>query len=226
MMNLSSQSDEPRGFDGLASLVSVIPEPSAEPTAQAAVASNHSRADSAAGRPERVSDFSFPILTAAVGVFVLAFVAITIILAYLPPAGRDRSDASLNIKAGPPPPASESQEDLPPDAQIPRNGAPPSPREEPVPELLPPRGTNRMLTEAEIAYCLSEAVRLEEMRSLVDNKSQVQSHHLAQRTSDFKLRCAHFRFRKDDMDRAKELVGARRTLLTLEAQSIASHWLE
>ena len=206
-MNVGSKSDGPRGFDGLALLVSVIPEPSTEPTAQAPAASKHSRAASNVGRTERVADFSLPILKAAVGVFVLAFVAVSMILAHLPPAGSHRPEASANIIAGPTPQASESHGDLPPDAQIPRNEAPPSPQEDPLPELLPPRGTNRMLTKAEIAYCLSEAVRLEALDSLVDKKSQVQSHHLRQRTTDFNLRCTHFRYRKEDL---KSSEGARR----------------
>ncbi len=99
-MNASSNPEGPRGFDGLASLVSVIPDPSAEGKAEAPSASRPSRADYNTGRTERASGLSYPILKTAVVVFVLAFVLVSIFLAYLAPAGSPRPDASSNIKAG------------------------------------------------------------------------------------------------------------------------------
>jgi hypothetical protein len=78
-MSVDPESD-PRGFDGLASLVSVLPEPGARPAPPKAVAdAAHSPSAIDRGLNERVSGNS-TLKTAAIA-FFLAFVLTCVILA-------------------------------------------------------------------------------------------------------------------------------------------------
>ena len=221
--------NSPRGFDGLASLVSVLPEPSANsmpPSVSVGApppsASEHSRPATEANPTDHPSRNSLSLLGTAAIALGLAFVGVSIFLANQP--SRSPSVVSSNANSGFRQQTSEPQVYSPPDLQDPQSTATASPPDAPLHEVAPSQGINLVLNASEINYCLSERVRLDAMRPLINEKSKVQLHKFNLRSNDFNLRCAKVQYRGSDLDRVKKLVDARRSQLRLEAVSTVSHW--
>jgi len=134
--------NEPRGFDGLASLVSVIEDtkPSSNSVAQAPISSGSSRANSFDVRARRPSEASLLFIAAAVAGFVIAFAIVSFILTYLTPAPHE-PDVFSNGTALPPAHATNPRPD-PPEGQGNGAKAVSSPGERPITEFKPPKGGN------------------------------------------------------------------------------------
>ena len=215
---MHSDSNAPRGFGGLASLISVLPAPSTAP--RRTIVADVDLA-------ERPSGMSFRMAKRAVITFGVAFVATGIILAIQPSIGPQqrpsRPDAPSNTNSGPLPQASE-----PYATSSDPKGSPDAthalPLDEHLQEAPPPRGARRMLNASEIGYCLSEGVRVDAMRSLINSKSSVQVRNFTLRISNFKLRCANLRYENIDIDRVKKSIEARSSQLKQEAASIVARW--
>jgi hypothetical protein len=233
--NASSTSpNSPRGFGGLASLVSVLPEPSAKsmpPIVSAGTpppsASEHSRLATDANLTGYQLRNSLSLLKTAAIAFGLAFAAISIILATQPSRSLQRqgnqSGVSSNVNSSSPQQTREPQAYSPSDSESPRYAASASPPEEALREVAPSQGTNLVLNASEIDYCLSEGIRLDAMRPLLAEKSRVQLREFNLRSEDFKSRCAKFRYRESDMNRVKKIVDSKMSQLRLEAMSAMSH---
>jgi hypothetical protein len=99
-----------------------------------------------------------------------------------------------------------------------------SPPVDAVGEVVPPMGANHMLNASEINYCLSERVRLDAMRPLLNKKSEVQLREFNLRSNDFKLRCTRVQYQQSDMQRVKQLVEDKKNSLRRDAVSTMSHW--
>jgi hypothetical protein len=237
---MHSDSNVPRGFGGLVSLISAPPAPSAPPRRTivstpllSSSGSEYSRSPTDADLPKGPSSQSFRMITRAVVAFGLAFVAFGIMLAVQPSISPQQEPMRPNVPPNgntvPLRQASEPHTRVSPDPVHPdpnsfHYATQASPLDDPLREIPPPRGVNRVLDASEIDYCLSEGIRVDTMRSLINSRSNVQVRNFKLRSSNFKLRCASFRYRDGDMDRVKKFVDTRRSQLVLEAASVVSRW--
>jgi hypothetical protein len=230
---LNSQNG-PRGFDGLSSLVSVLPEfaakstlPSVSARTPQPFAYERSHLATDANLTNSPPRKSLSLLKTGAISFGLAFAAISIILANQPSRSLQRQGnlggVSSNVNSSSPQQTREPQAYSPSDSESPRYAAAASPPEEPLREVAPSQGTNLVLNASEIDYCLSEGIRLDAMRPLLTEKSRVQLRKFNLRSEDFKSRCAKFRYRDSDMNRVKKIVDSKMSQLRLEAMSAMSH---
>jgi len=83
-------------------------------------------------------------------------------------------------------------------------------------EVKPPVGTDNILDENEIKYCLSENVRLQAMQNMVKTNAQISLFN--QYVDDYNVRCSSYRYRQVDMDRAKALVSQENGALYSQAE--------
>jgi len=83
-------------------------------------------------------------------------------------------------------------------------------------EVKPPVGTDNILDENEIKYCLSENVRLQAMQNMVKTNARISLFN--QYVDDYNLRCSSYRYRQVDMDRAKALVSQENGALYSQAE--------
>lgn len=101
----------------------------------------------------------------------------------------------------------------------------PAPTTRPVvTEVMPSVGTTLIHSQAEITYCLSEKIRIDTMETMVDDRSAAHIRNFNWRVSDYNSRCANFRHRRSDMDRARGAVEANRTSLQAAAREIVRSW--
>jgi hypothetical protein len=91
-------------------------------------------------------------------------------------------------------------------------------------EVRPAGGVNPILSVQEILYCLSEEIRMDTMQAILTDPSQGQINSFNARVGDFNARCTAYRYRNNDMDRAKTVAASRKSSLQAEAQRIVSGW--
>jgi len=83
-------------------------------------------------------------------------------------------------------------------------------------EQIPPIGTGRSLGPAEIRYCLSEDIRLEAARGVVNDYSDSQINRFNAMVDDYNSRCGRFRYNPGTLASVKADVERNRS--ALEAQ--------
>jgi len=230
--SLEADPDGPRGFAGLASLVSVLPEPSrpqVRPAAPQPAEKGRNAAEMSHDERQPNPEYVYvppprkdPIWIRRPALFWLVLIGIGAVV-YL----------GNIISNSPGTPSSPNYATTP--TYVPQQQAsipsPPKPYVTPAPPVLPPlgevkpaAGVNLVLSASEIVYCLSESARLEAMREIVDDTSQIQIDNFNARINDFNAHCANYRFRTSDMDRAKTTVDSRMSILQTEAAGIVARW--
>jgi hypothetical protein len=227
---LEADFNGPRGFAGLASLVSVLPEPSraegrpsaprrpAETELNATETSHDERQAKPVPPPRRD-----PIWIRRPALFWLLLIGLGAVV-YLGnvASNRPRTPSSPSYTPTPTyvPPQEQASVPPPPQPYVP----PALPVLPPLGEVKPAVGVNPVLSASEIVYCLSESDRLEAMRRIIDDTSQIQINNFNARINDFNARCANYRYRTLDMDRAKITVDSRMSILQTEAAGIVARW--
>ncbi len=220
----AGNSEAPRGFAGLATLVSVLPDTQrtqgtraqGTPAQAAETPREEVRArPAAADLPPARGD---PIWIRKPAVFWLVVVGIGVIV-YLGNAASN----DPKTPPGPTHPPATTYVTPQPQPYVPPPLAPvalPS-----LTEVKPTAGANLVLSASEIVYCLSESARLEAMRGIVDDTSQLQVNNFNARISDFNARCSNYRYRTSDMERAKITVDSRMmSILQAEAARTVAGW--
>jgi hypothetical protein len=86
-------------------------------------------------------------------------------------------------------------------------------------EERPPAGTGHVLNASQIRYCLAEDIRLEAMRSYLNNYSERAVYAFNLAINDYNSRCGSFRYRSGALQAARRDVEARRG--ELQAQGFA-----
>lgn len=234
---LSEDQKATMGFAGLASLISVLPKPStarpkpatprpygapwtSETSPSTSEPPNHDRPTPAIPvlSPQIRED---PIWVRRPAAFWLTIVGIGGFI-YLAstvsnsPTYKPRSSYTPSPAYTPPPQqayiSSSQQPYIPPPVSL------------TLTEVRPAGGANSVHSASEIFYCLSESVRLDSMRGILDDTSQRQIKNFNARVNDFNALCASYRYRNSDMDRAKATVDSKRSLLQTEAAGIVERW--
>ena len=167
--------------------------------ASAAIPTTHSSSESTATKqPNNRSTRPFvPLLAAGVGIVSILVFLYSIYQSSPQPRGADNASSSLSSAAGKP--------TSPPDFS------------QQVTEDIPPIGTDRILTSAQIQYCLAEAIRLEAASQLVhdtDDAGDVVRYNGT--VDDYNRRCSRYRYHRDTFESAKRAVELHRTRLEAE----------
>jgi hypothetical protein len=90
------------------------------------------------------------------------------------------------------------------------------------PETIPPVGRDRVLSTAEIRYCLYQSERLNIIDARTDLSANVQAFNRL--IDDYNARCGSFRYRAGALAPIEREVEQRRTVLRADAQRIIDSW--
>jgi hypothetical protein len=91
-------------------------------------------------------------------------------------------------------------------------------------EQVPPIGTKLSLGPAEIRYCLSEDIRLEAARLVVNAYSESRISRFNAMVNDYNSRCGSFRYRSGTLESAKADVERNRSALEAQGRSRFSRY--
>jgi hypothetical protein len=210
MSGSENQSETPKGFAGLGSLVSKIdagqagveklPAKSKEPVAASGGAGSERAPQS---QPHPLQQTSEPVRTteaapnsSAVKKWLLAAVCLGGVVWWLgenpgPSGTQTRPSVSSTTAAIPTRPA----------------------------EVRPPIGDNNVLSMSQLHYCLAEDIRLDGARSSLNNYSGADVDRFNLMISDYNSRCGSFRYRTGDLERARRAVEAFRSPILAEGRS-------
>ena len=83
---------------------------------------------------------------------------------------------------------------------------------------MPGVGQHLALDEPEIRYCLSQKIRIEGARSVVNDTFQYQIDRFNQLIEHYNSRCSSYRYKPSVMSRVQAEVESRRGSLFLEGQ--------
>lgn len=89
-----------------------------------------------------------------------------------------------------------------------------------VSEVAPPVGRGLSLSVDQIAYCMSEKVRLEAAQSAVNDTVSSQVDNFNDAVDDYNSRCSNYRYLTSDRERAQAYVDARLGQLRMEGVAI------
>jgi hypothetical protein len=108
---------------------------------------------------------------------------------------------------------------------LPSRAASPTPSPQPTPsyvERMPAVGRDLALDEPEIRYCLSQKIRIEGARSVVNDNdtSQYQIDRFNQLIEHYNSRCSSYRYKPSVMSRVRTDVESRRGSLFFEGQNL------
>ncbi len=90
-------------------------------------------------------------------------------------------------------------------------------------ESLPPVGSNNVLNQEQIRYCVYQGERLTYLRDLTDTNEKVQKFN--QIINDYNSRCSSYRYRSGAVQRVKNELAGVRSKLKSEATEISLSWL-
>ena len=82
---------------------------------------------------------------------------------------------------------------------------------------MPPTGPDRVLDAAQIRYCLSEDIRLEAARDVVNADADV--NRFNSMINDFNSRCANYRYRRQVFESVQREVQSNKA--SLQAEGVA-----
>ena len=104
---------------------------------------------------------------------------------------------------------------------------PPAPVYEPPPtaqsfESQPIPGTDNVLDESELRYCLSQKIRIQGWEPNVNTSSQSSVDAFNWAISDFNSRCGSYRYKTQVMDRVRSEVNYKSTDLRFEGVNLAT----
>jgi hypothetical protein len=199
---------EARGFAGLSSLISEIPDQSK--TRPSPVDENTTRRDvrREKAEPVKTEPVTSPQSRTAYRyqtIFIIIAVSLAGVLLWALSFNADnRSSPSIAQRPQTPP-------------------THPSPPPEPI-EQKPPIGTDLTLTRPQIRYCLAEKIRIDEMDRIVVNTSRRQVDGFNAAVDDYNLRCSKYKYYKSQFDLAQTEVNDRRAALLLEANRRVAGW--
>jgi hypothetical protein len=198
-----------RGFVGLEGLISNIGIPPASGATGASLSAPPARGTQRPPWEDPNSDYKPDRDTGPVGVKVLLILIVVGVLFALF-EGRDNSSSpTTSTVPSPTPPASTPSWSPPPGDLL---------------ESRPLEGTDRVLNANEIAYCLAEGVRIDAVKPLINPKSNREIDGFNEHVSEFNIRCAQFRYRNTEMNRARAYVAAQHDTLVSEVQTWPSQW--
>ena len=88
----------------------------------------------------------------------------------------------------------------------------------------PPVGTNQLLSQNQIQYCLAEEIRLTAMKDWINNNIDLEVEHFNKYINDFNSRCGSYRYREGTLSSARRTVSGIEKQLTQEGKNRVQSW--
>ena len=86
-------------------------------------------------------------------------------------------------------------------------------------EEMPPVGTNNVLGNAQLRYCLSEDIRLGAAKSTVNGYNEPDVDRFNSMVTDYNIRCGQFRYRRGLLESVRAEVEANRSSLEVQGRA-------
>ncbi len=90
-------------------------------------------------------------------------------------------------------------------------------------EVVPPTGTENILNEGQIRYCLAEEIRLDAAKSAIDLTIRADVDRFNETIKDFLGRCSRFRYMPGVLERARSAVERHRDAFIAEGRARFDH---
>ena len=91
-------------------------------------------------------------------------------------------------------------------------------------EQMPPVGSGTTFSNNQIRYCVSEDIRITEMKDLINSYSSYELDQFNAAVADYNSRCSSYRYRRGALESVTEEVQASRYALSQEAQNQVMTW--
>lgn len=210
-----------KGFSGLSSQVSEVDSavehskreaahisvgpaaPQITATAEQASGGDKPRADDQRGQHRN----SKPSSGSSAGTWLLA-IGLTIVIYWLLSLGFGGDRTSSTPKASSTVPVAPTISELPIS----------SPARSPQAEVRPPVGTNNVLDNAQIRYCLSEKIRIDAANIVVSRYVTTDVNRYNAMVEDYNSRCGYFRYRRGSLESVRQEVERARPFLEADGR--------
>lgn len=213
-----------RGFSGLTSLVSSVDDVRAEPTLPTPAEPTESSPEESSATPKFIPPPKPSGMSTGTKV-VLAFFGVLVLIGIFSNDKSSKSSSSYSSSSYSSP--SPSTYSTPPTYQAP-SYTPPAPTypsyssSYDTSEDKPPYGTDMVLSAGQIRYCLSQDIRLEGWRSVVNQYSETAIGAFNRAVNDFNGRCGQYRYKTSVWTSVNSSVQSQRSSLYSEGVRLAA----
>jgi hypothetical protein len=218
---------EAKGFSGLDSMLSDVDETIASiPEAKASEITKRdsnievSERGDGSGKSANTTSGGF----STSGKWLFGIIAVAILFGILNNNEKRKGEPVTIYKPAPAPTPAPSAALAP--VQIPSQraqvNANPSPAVPFVPDIeKPPVGTNLVLSEAQMRYCITEKIKVSAIQLLVNRYTSKEVDDFNAMVSNYNSRCGSYRYREGTLDGVRSEVESRRVSIEREAKR---HW--
>jgi hypothetical protein len=213
---VTGKEDVKGGFAGLADLVPSL-KLAASPQTPSEQAPHRPEAASPIGPVSGVRWRRVALVAGAVGMIVI----LNITSNTDPPNTSVRTTASVPPVAVSPAVATGASESFSPISAP--DLALPAPTDD-LREEIPPVGPNRVLTGAQLTYCVAQDARLEVLQPAINNSIKAEVSGYNRLVDDFNKRCTTYQYYKDEMANTRAQVAAHHDQLAKQAMTQLRHW--
>jgi hypothetical protein len=91
-------------------------------------------------------------------------------------------------------------------------------------ETIPAAGSNNVLSNAEIRYCLSQKYRLTNIQGWVSQSSDYEIDQFNRLVDDYNARCSSYRYQRGALEFVQQQVDANHASLTSQAYATVQSW--
>ena len=215
-----------KGFSGLSDLASEVsgvdepikPEPKAEAKPSTPEQTPHPQREKPAPEPERKTKKSPPPVETVTsgtntggsgGKWILGIIGVAFVIWLINNEGQNNRTSSSN------PPSTTQSYGYPQSSPAPAVRAPSSVQNAGLQYTKPSVGTNNVLSVPQIRWCIREGIRIEAMRSVIDNNAEVGKFNRT--VDDYNSLCGSYRYRQGSQSRAERDVEPYRSQIVAEA---------
>jgi len=220
-MSANNGSDkDAKGFGGLSSLLSDVDDlPDYQPTPKSENKKESSRQQSKEGKKTQnnqpdlnnhQSEQTQPLDLRWIWISLALFIGVISIFTLL--VSQDHSSEKPKYSYTPP---TSAKVDFSISQPSPKQATPARPVEE-----KPPYGKSKVLSVAQIRYCLAEKVRIDASETVISNYSQSDVDHFNSMVNDYNSRCGEFRYRRGSLKRAQHDIEPYRRQLQGEGKAL------
>ena len=215
-----------KGFSGLSDLASDVsgvdepikPEKKAEAKPSTPEQSPHPQRQKPAPEPERKARKSPPPVETVSsgnstggsgGKWILGIIGVAFVIWLINNGGQSNRTSSYN------PPSTSQSYGYPQSSPAPAVRAPSTAQSAGLQYTKPSVGTNNVLSVPQIRWCIREGIRIEAMRSVIDNNAEIGKFNRI--VDDYNSRCGSYRYRQGSQSRAERDVEPYRSQIVAEA---------
>jgi hypothetical protein len=221
-MEKKTDGKEAKGFSGLDTMLSDVDETIASvPEAKASEITNRdsnievSERGDGSGKSENTTSGGF----STSGKWLFGIIAVAILFGILNNNEKRKGESATIYKPAPAPTPSAALAPVQVPSQRAQVNANPSPAAQFVPDIeKPPVGTNLVLSEAQMRYCLTEKIKIASLKQVVNRYEPNEVDDFNAMVSNYNSRCGSYRYREGTLDGVRSEVESRRVSIEREAR--------